>query len=861
MSLAAGTRLGPYEILSALGAGGMGAVYKARDTRLDRIVAIKILHDQFSERFEREARAIAALNHPHICQLYDVGPNYLVMEYVDGEPILSGDTPENIFDVALQLADGLAAAHAVGIVHRDLKPANILVSSSGRVTILDFGLATMTASADSESRHTVAMTGPGTTLGTAAYMSPEQARGLAVDARSDLWSLGVILYELATGGRPFDGPTAPVIFEALLGKPLIPARDVNPHLPVALDRIISRLLEKNRDLRYQSAADLRADLKRIARDSDSAAVDLATRQPAPRWRRYRVPVMVALAVVLGAVGVRFFPSPIAPVTSPSEYTQITNFTDSATAPSLSADGRMITFIRGGEYFLSSGQIYVKPLPNGGSVRLTNEATPKFAPVFTPDGERIAYTLRPNSTAWDTWTVPIRGGPPTRLLPNASGLTWLDEHRVLFSEIKTGLHMGIVTATDSRAASREIYFPAHERAMAHFSYASPNGQAALVIEMDRSGGWAPCRLVALNGGSPGRDVGPQGSCRSAAWSPDGTWMYFGAQVQDSAHLWRQRFPGGTPEQITFGPTAETGIAIAPDGKSLITSIGATQSTIWMHDATGDHALSSEGFAFDPKLSVDGKHVYYQLRQNSTSSASELRVVDLASGTTDSVLPGTAIQNYDVSRDNTEVAFTATHNGVAQVWIVALDRRSPPRLVIDAGDRVAFAGNGDLIYTVLEGKVNLLYRVKKDGTGRARITDLSITDGSGVSPDGEWVATGIAGATNGRPSVATMAVPVHGGTPRVICPESCIVQWSGDGRFLYVRIGTTGARTDDTFVVPIPAGRPLPDFPAAGIGSADAWRALPGVRVIVHDTVYAGADPSTYVFVRRDLQRNLFRIPIH
>ncbi len=161
----------------------------------------------------------------------------------------------------------------------------------------------------------------------------------------------------------------------------------------------------------------------------------------------------------------------------------------------------------------------------------------------------------------------------------------------------------------------------------------------------------------------------------------------------------------------------------------------------------------------------------------------------------------------------------------------------------------------------GKVNLLYRVKKDGTGRARITDLSITDGSGVSPDGEWVATGIAGATNGRPSVATMAVPVHGGTPRVICPESCIVRWSGDGRFLYVRIGSTGPRTDDTFVVPIPAGRPLPDFPAAGIGSADAWRALPGVRVIVHDTVYAGADPSTYVFVKRDLQRNLFRIPIH
>ena len=783
------------------------------------------------------------------------------MEFVDGGAIQPGDTPDHALDVALQIADGLVAAHAAGIVHRDLKPANILVNSSGRVTILDFGLATVTAAADGESRQTVAITGPGTTLGTAAYMSPEQARGLAVDARSDLWSLGVILYELATEVRPFDGATAPVIFEALLGKPLIPAREVNPHVPVALDRIISRLLEKDRDLRYQSAADLRADLKRIARDSDSAVVGTATRQPVSRWLRYGAAVVVTGAVALGVVGVRFFGSTTAPVTNPSEYTQITNFTDSATAPSLSADGRMVTFIRGGEYFLSSGEIYVKQLPNGESVRLTNEPTAKYAPVFTPDGSRIAYTLRPSSSSWDTWTVPIRGGTPTRLLPNASGLTWLDEHHVLFSEIKTGLHMGIVTATDSRAASREIYFPAHDRAMAHFSYASPNGQAALVVEMDRSGGWAPCRLVALTGAVPARDVGPQGSCRAAAWSPDGKWMYFGAQLQDSAHLWRQRFPDGTPEQITFGPTAETGIAIAPDGKSLITSIGATQSTIWRHDATGDHAISSEGFAFDPRLSADGKRVYYLLRQSSTSSASELRVTELESGNTDGVLPGTAIEGYDVSRDDAEVAFTATRNGVAQVWLMALDRRSPPRLTIDAGERVAFAANGDLIYLVPEGTVNRLYRSKRDGTRRGRITDLPITGVSGVSPDGEWVGAGVAGATNGRPSVVTMALPVHEGTPRVICPESCILRWSADGRFLYVRIGTSGARTDDTFVVPIPAGRSLPDLPVAGIGSADAWRAFPGVRTIGHDTAFGGADPSTYVFVKTDLQRNLFRIPIH
>jgi eukaryotic-like serine/threonine-protein kinase len=274
VTLAPGTRLGPYEIVAPLDSGGMGEVYTARDTRLDRLVAVKTSKAEFSERFEREARAVAALNHPNICQLYDVGPSYLVMERVKGAPIQPTNDVGRLLNLAIQIADGLAAAHAAGIVHRDLKPSNVLVTQEGQVKILDFGLAMMAplAMGASDVTRPQVHTETGVTLGTAQYMSPEQARGEDLDARTDLWSLGVVLYELATGVRPFDGATSPIIFEQLLSKEPAPVRRNNAKLPLELDRVVMRLLEKDRETRYQSAADVRADLKRIARGTAGTAV-------------------------------------------------------------------------------------------------------------------------------------------------------------------------------------------------------------------------------------------------------------------------------------------------------------------------------------------------------------------------------------------------------------------------------------------------------------------------------------------------------------------------------------------------------------------------------------------------------------
>jgi len=871
LSLSPNTRLGPYEILASAGAGGMGEVYKARDTRLNRIVALKVAKERLSDRFEREARAVAALNHPHVCQLYDIGPDYLVMEFVEGAPIRPGDTPQRIIELALQITDGLVAAHAAGVVHRDLKPANILVTQGGDVKLLDFGLATLAVAQEVvASSQTRAATDPGTTVGTVGYMSPEQARGEPVDARTDLWSLGVVLYELATGERPFDGATAPVIFEALLNRTPAPLRDRNPRIPAEFERIVLRLLEKDRETRYQSAADLRADLRRVGRDSaDSTAA-------APLLERNRsrlVPIAVsvgAVALVLIAAAIWKFGTTPPAATSPSEYIQITNFTDSATAPSLSPDGRMVTFIRGGEAFLSRGQIYVKLLPNGESLKLTNEGASKFGPVFTPDGARIIYTLVGSAGAavdggsWDSWSVPVLGGEASRLLPNASGLTWLAEHRVLFSEIRTGLHMGIVTATEGRAESRDIYFPSHERGMAHFSYASPDRESVLIVEMDRTNIFQPCRLVPLAGGSTGRQVGPTGQCKSAGWSPDGRWMYFAATVGGNSHLWRQRFPDGRPEQITFGPTEEEGIAVAPDGRSLITAIGQRQNTLWIHDGDSERPISSEGYVSgptedgDPRLSADGTRAYCLMRPNATSSTYELYAVNIASGKAERLFPGVAVKDFDISRDDREVVYSTMEKGELQIWIAPLDRRSPPRLVTRLGDQVSFGANGEIVFRLLDEHVNYMGRVNKDGSGRQRISAIAVIDKLGVSPDGEWVAAGV--AEEGRDaSRHVVAIPVHGGAAQIVCDERCNARWSDDGRMFYLDI-TTGAMRGKTVAIPVPAGRTLPDVPPGVTVRSDEWATAAGARVLDGaGSVQPGI--ARYVFTKTNVQRNLFRIPIH
>jgi len=275
-----------------------------------------------------------------------------------------------------------------------------------------------------------------------------------------------------------------------------------------------------------------------------------------------------------------------------KYTQLTDFTDSAVAPTLSPDGRMVAFFRGSTSFQTADQVYVKMLPNGEARRLTDDSRLKYNLAFSPDGAEVAYTVLhlPN---WSTYTVSVLGGDSHLFMNNAAGLSWLDQHQLLFSRTRTGQHMGIVTGTATSQEFRELYFPPHERAMAHYSWPSPDRKSALVAEMNGTGDWIPCRIISLDGTFDAAPIGPGGPCRSAGWSPDGSWMYFTASVDGHSQLWRQRFPNGEPEQITSGPIEAEGVAVEQDGRSIITSMGVHESAIWIHDANGERSLSSEG----------------------------------------------------------------------------------------------------------------------------------------------------------------------------------------------------------------------------------------------------------------------------
>jgi serine/threonine protein kinase len=876
-----------YRIVAQLGSGGMGVVYRARDEKLERDVAIKmlqpgVLSDQEArERFRREARMLAKLNHNHIATVYDViesnGSDSIVMELVAGESLAAilrtGPLPvAQAVAIAGQIAEALEEAHEQGVIHRDLKPGNVIITPRGQAKVLDFGLARLIAPLDTDPTLTLSTTRG--VMGTPRYMSPEQALGRTMDARTDLWSLGVLLYESITGVPPFQGNSSISVLHAVIEAPFPPMQEILPGLPAFADAIVARALQKDPGQRYPSAKAMRADLRSLAQTISGERPTLRGTTPPPSHLQPSTPAAptepkpwktwaalgALLLIAAGAAAFFFRSAAPRPLPDSKDWQQLTFFTDSAVYPTLSSDGRTLAFIRGDNSFMGAGEIYVQLLPSGEPVQLTHDGKLKMAPAFSPDNANIAYSF---AGPWDTWEVPVLGGDPHLLLPNSSSVSWIDQgKRLLFSEMRDGMHLVLVTTDLARGDRRDIYLPPGTRSMIHHSYLSPDGRSVLAVLMDTQGNMTQCQVVPFNGSGTARAAGPADrQCYAGGWSADGKWMYLNV-LTDGFHLWRQRFPNGTPEQVTFGPTTQEGIAMAPDGESLVTSVGTQTSTVWMHDSSGDHQISSEGYATAPAFSADG-HTLYFLMANEQASGQELWSKDLASGKLDSVLPGYAMTSYAVSRDGKEMAFVMKDKaGTSNIWVAPTSRRSSPRNLSATAneDSPFFLPDGALSFRASEAGSNYLYRMNIDGTQRRklfpdRILDTRILDSGSGSPDGRWVVVTVPGPTDEHP-VLTAAWALDGSAKRTLCTEWCQFLWDQTGKIAFLAFPPL---FNGTYALPILRDTGLPKLPPGGVAHMED---IPDAKnhAPIPWVVSSALSPDVYAYARRDTRRNLYRIQL-
>jgi len=686
---------------------------------------------------------------------------------------------------------------------------------------------------------------------------------------------------MATSQRPFSEEVTPRLIDAILHKPPAPLRGLNGAIPAELERIILKCLDKEPENRYQSAKELVVDLRHLEATSSGVAVAAPPlRKRPPRW----LVLAIGGAGICALVGAALLLWPrltrSGSAGAPTlRWEQLTNFNDSAEIPTLSRDGKLVAFLRGPGSFGNStnpGQIWFKSLPDGEPFQLTTSAFRKQTINFSQDGSRVYFTQIEGPFAWNTYQLPLLGGQgPKLFMANATGLSWIGSDRVLLSTISTGVHMKLSTSNTSRTDERDIYVPADQmQGMVHRSALSPDGKWVLLVEMDTAW-WRRCRMVPFDGSTAGRQVGPEGSCTWAQWSPDGKWMYFTVDTWTAGfHVWRQRFPDGAPQQLTpSGASEEEGLAMMPDGKSFITTAGTQQSAIWLHDdKTGEKQVTSEGYSFFPTLSPDGKKVYCLRRVTGSRSyfSGELRGSDVATGAAERLFASLVLTHFSISQDEKKVVF-ATEQGQARsgIWVGWLDGTQAPRQLTFGGEYRAFFGRpGQILYQGTQTSPKIM-SVNEDGSGQVAVSDLDIMQLQSVSPDGHWAFVGVTPpGGHGDRNVIVVAVPLEGGAPITVC-DNCsfgfsstrssapLLSWSLDGKWVYVSLRYFPFGSSKTAVIPIQSGAAPPSFTKGFANEADFAR-IPGAHLINENDVSSGISPNYFVNTRRSAQANLFRI---